>query len=77
MGLGDQSCLPESMSQATPPLVLPAATVPPLRVMLSKEMSWSPVLPVLVHSFLPVLRSITATWLQPCEGSALVGMSGW
>jgi hypothetical protein len=65
------------MSKAPPPLELPTATVFALTVTLSRLIGWSPELTVLVHSFLPASRSIAASWLQPCEGSALVGMAGW
>ncbi len=74
--MGLHRSLPET-SKAAPPLLLPTATVLPLTVTLSKLISWSPVLAVFVHSFLPASRSIKATWLHPCEGSALVGIAGW
>lgn len=77
VGFGAHSCLPEAMSKAAPPLELPTATVLPLRVTLLKLIGWSPEVAVFVHSFLPAARSIPAIWLQPCEGSALVGISGW
>ena len=61
--MGAHSALPEAMSKAAPPSVLPTATVFALTATLLKvTFAPSPVATVFRHSFLPAARSIAAIW---------------